>query len=107
MSADNWATCARCSRDHLLAAAMVEEEVKLSLDRAYGEVSRGEYAALEREGERKVREAREVVDYQFDTFREDYEIYGAETGTVTVGYSGQCTKCDYGVHFEYNHEIPA
>ena len=27
------------------------------------------------------------------TFREDYEFYGADEGTVTVDYSGSCQKC--------------
>lgn len=27
------------------------------------------------------------------TFREDYEIYGAETGELIIHYRGRCTVC--------------
>ena len=40
-------------------------------------------------------------------FREDYEFYGAETGVVTVVYSGRCVECGYGVSFEDQVPIPA
>jgi hypothetical protein len=40
------------------------------------------------------------------TFREDYEIYGAETGTVTVSYSGECTECHLKLSFTEDHPIP-
>ena len=34
------------------------------------------------------------------TFREDYEFYGAETGTVSYTYSGYCRECELLVTFE-------
>lgn len=40
------------------------------------------------------------------TFREDYEIWGAENGTVIVHYSGHCTECKAGIDFEHTHDIP-
>jgi hypothetical protein len=41
-----------------------------------------------------------------DTFREDYEIYGADTGTVTVSYGGGCEECGLSVSFTERHPIP-
>jgi hypothetical protein len=66
---------------------------------SYGKVPAGEFdqarAAVE-----PVREA----DYA--TFREDYEIHGAETGTVEVGYAGECDTCGLSLDFHDKHEIP-
>jgi hypothetical protein len=39
------------------------------------------------------------------TFREDYEIYGADKGVVKVSYSGHCQNCGYGIDFEYERPI--
>lgn len=40
------------------------------------------------------------------TFREDYEIYNAQNGTVRVAYSGHCTVCPCHLDFESEHPIP-
>lgn len=37
---------------------------------------------------------------------EDYEITGADTGIVTVGYSGSCTVCKLSLDFTETHPIP-
>lgn len=89
MSADNWAICPRCVYN-----ARKEAEERFEAARAaYGNVPAAEYEAL--------RAAAQVpVDPEsFDTFREDYEIYGAEDGTITVTYSGSCNTCGLGLHF--------
>lgn len=39
-------------------------------------------------------------------FREDYEVTGAKTGTVTVGYRGECQRCGLLLEFTDQHEIP-
>jgi hypothetical protein len=39
-------------------------------------------------------------------FREDYEIGGAETGTVTVSYRGECQQCGLLLEFKAEHPIP-
>lgn len=39
------------------------------------------------------------------TFREDYEIYGASSGTVMVSYSGSCTKCGLSIDFKEPHRL--
>lgn len=43
----------------------------------------------------------EEPTFENQTFREDYEIYGAEEGVVNVSYSGHCKECSTGVDFEY------
>lgn len=37
------------------------------------------------------------------TFREDWDIYGADTGTVTISYRGGCAQC--GVTCEFEHDV--
>ena len=39
-----------------------------------------------------------------DTFREDYEIFGAEDGVVMVTYEGHSQRC--GSHLDFRHEVP-
>lgn len=98
MSADNWTTCKGCD----IAAEAKSDVTRAELAAAYGRVSREEYERLRAvadEAMAKTLTARE------STFREDYEIYGAETGTVTVSYSGKCTECGYGTSFESEHPI--
>ena len=51
-------------------------------------------------------EAEEESGYMRPEFREDYEIYGAETGVVTVSYSGVCRQCGLSLHFEDRKPIP-
>ena len=50
--------------------------------------------------------ARRDVGLRGNDFREDYEIYGAETGTVTVSYHGECQRCGLKLVFESTHPIP-
>lgn len=78
MSANNWAICPRCQAkdkaDKQFAADRVAE--------TYGHISMAEHDAL-----------REQVNNWPEleaSFREDYEIYGAEDGTVKMVYRGQC-----------------
>ncbi len=50
--------------------------------------------------------ARHDVGYRANEFREDYEVYGAETGTVTVEYNGECQRCGLKLSFTTEHPIP-
>lgn len=91
MSADNWAICPRC-----LAVAEKEhaERFQAAVD-AYGKVPAEEYEQLRAE-------AQTAIDKEvFQTFREDYEIYGAEDGTIKVSYSGYCQTCHLGLDFKF------
>ncbi|MFC9755206.1 hypothetical protein [Streptomyces sp. NPDC056921] len=40
-----------------------------------------------------------------ETFREDYEFHGAETGEVTASYCGTCSRCALPTSFEHKHQI--
>ena len=93
MSASNWAICPRCLRRAKKAWAENHQRI---MDQ-YGRVPVDEFDAL--------RDAEGSVDEEsFRTFREDYEIYGAEDGTVTVSYSGGCSVC--GLHLDFGNEYP-
>lgn len=88
MSASNWATCPRC-----LARAKKAEAGQLAAVMAtYGKVPVEEFdqarAAIE-----------PVREVDFATFREDCEIFGARTGTVTVSYGGSCGTCGLSLEF--------
>lgn len=82
MSANNWAICPKC----LAGARAFEQQARANVAALYGTVSVAEFDAA--------REAVQAVDPEkFQTFREDYEFYGAETGELIATYSGSCTEC--------------
>jgi len=93
MSADNWAVCPRC-RD--LAKVERDARFQAAVD-AYGKVTPEEY-------ERLRDKALEPFDGEFATFREDYEFYGANEGTITASYSGHCSTC--GLDAQFSYEFP-
>lgn len=98
MSADNWTHCPRC-------AAVAEEEFRkreAAIHESYGTVPVNEFD----KARRKLAEDRANFDAREMTFREDYEIFGADTGTVKVKYSGQCQECGLGLDFTDSHPIP-
>ncbi len=89
MSADNWAVCPRC-----LAEALTEYRAELDCVGAlYGEVPVEEFDTARAALTPPNRD-------DFQTFREDYEFYGAEQGEVTASYSGHCSKCGLGLDFK-------
>lgn len=94
MSADNWAVCPRCKERHEQAA----DALRQTADQAYGRLPVEEWIALRNEA------AAHAEPYEEQEFREDFEIYGAESGTVKVSYMGCCTRC--GLHLEFKHEHP-
>ena len=98
MSADNWAVCARCVADHTAELERLRKEAEDS----YGKVSAEEYhRRLD-----SIPYARSPDYRQFQTFREDYEIMGAEEGVVRVSYVGSCTNCGTSLTFTDEHPIP-
>lgn len=98
MSADNWAKCPRCQR---ALDGTVKTLAKRVAD-AYGNLPVAEYTQLQN----RLAEAAVHASRGHATFREGYEIYGAETGTISVSYGGSCTECGLSVSFDYKHEIP-
>lgn len=89
MSANNWATCPRC----LARAKKVEADQLAAVMDTYGKVSLTEFDAARAA-------IKPVVEALFKTFSENYEIYGAETGEVTVSYAGGCSVCGLSLQFE-------
>lgn len=97
MSASNWAQCPRCTRRREREI----EERAAKVRASYGIATPAEY-------ERAVRNLRNIDPKPTagDTFREDYEIYGAEDGTVKVDYAGSCRACGLKLAFKHTHAIP-
>ena len=98
MSADNWARCPRC---HARALAEFEKREKM-IEAAYGQVSIEEFDLMRE----RLDNDREKHENARETFREDYEFFGADQGVVTAKYSGECNVCGLKLKFEENHEIP-
>jgi hypothetical protein len=83
MSADNWTTCPRC------AAERQEEIEKLdqSITESYGKVSVDEF-----DNQRSKLSMHRALPLD-RTWREDYEFYGADEGSLHISYSGGCSVC--------------
>jgi hypothetical protein len=98
MSADNWAQCPRCTfRGNARLEARAAEVQKL-----YGAVSVKEFE----DARNALAVERTAFEKRPENFREDYEIYGAATGTVTVSYGGTCMDCGLSLSFDHEHQIP-
>jgi hypothetical protein len=82
MSADNWAICPKC-RDNTQKSV---DEHNAAVYAKYGTVSPGDWAEL-------LTTMRTVDEQAITTFREDYEFYGADEGTLHVSYGGSCGTC--------------
>lgn len=89
MSADNWAICPKCLAE---AKASIDEQ-RAKVYATYGTVPIEEFDRLRDE-------LPELRDENYRTFREDYEIYGADSGLLHVSYSGHCSECGLGLDFE-------
>ena len=94
MSADNWAECPRCLRRAQADIASQQTAVQAR----YGKIPADEFI----EALAMIPDAPERGP---QTFREDYEIYGAATGVVTVSYSGGCGNCGLSLNFKYDQPI--
>lgn len=97
MSADNWARCPRCW--HRKNKDLMERWAKLNA--SYGQIPLEEFDETRAE----LNFETEGLENMKETFREDYEFYGAEDGIVQVSYSGQCTVCSLALKFEESHPI--
>jgi hypothetical protein len=95
MSADNWATCPRCSKRREDALAKREADIAAS----YGKIPVADFDNLRFQ---LSADRHEQLDA---TFREDYEIWGAEDGEVKVKYRGVCGACNLRLNFEHSHPL--
>ena len=91
MSADNWAVCPRCKKREMNAIAELDRKVEAM----YGQLSIDDFLVMRQEAQTR----REALPMRIATFREDYEIYGAEDGAVEVHYSGSCKDCGLKLKF--------
>lgn len=93
MSADNWAVCPRCRAFEQDRIARAIEDARA----AYGVASPEDY-------EEMTLAANVPIDLGvLQTFREDYDIWGAEDGVVRVSYGAQCQKCGLTLKFHHDH----
>jgi len=88
MSADNYAICPKCCD---IADELRNQQVDAAAA-AYGKVDSAEYERL-----REI--ALQPKPALNHNFREDWEISGAEEGTLYIDYSGQCSVCGLKCHF--------
>lgn len=91
MSADNWAVCPRCKKLEMETIAELDRRI----EQEYGKISIDDFLVLRNEAQNR----REGLPLQKATFREDYEIYGAEDGGVEVNYRGSCNCCGLALKF--------
>lgn len=98
MSADNWTHCPRCTAREEKRLDLREIDVQA----LYGTVSVEEFDQARSD----LAAERTKFGVRPENFREDYEIYGAKTGTVSVGYSGECQDCGLRLSFQEEHPIP-
>lgn len=98
MSADNWAQCPRCTAVGEAKLQARDAAVRAS----YGKVPVAEFD----NARRQLAVDKASFERRDPTFREDYEIYGAETGSITVSYSGECRECGLRLSFTERHPIP-
>lgn len=94
MSADNWTVCPRCKARHELKA----QKLRAAADHAYGTATIEQWKVLDADAHKA---AEPFVE---QTFREDYEISGAEDGAVGIDYRGGCGIC--GLSCSFKHSIP-
>lgn len=98
MSANNWGRCPRCTAQKSRRLEAREAEVQ----QLYGTVSVQEFDKARQMLDEEMKE----FEHRPANFREDYEIYGAEDGTVTVDYAGSCQDCGLRLSFKDDHVIP-
>lgn len=98
MSADNWAQCPRCASSGTAKLQAREAAIQAS----YGVVPVADFD----EARRALEAEKAAFERRTPTLREDYEIYGADTGVVTVSYSGHCGECGLRLNFNEEHPIP-
>lgn len=98
MSADNWAKCPRCTKRELARLDAENERVQA----LYGTVPIEKFDQIRSD----LAIARRASQSAMETFREDYEIYGAATGTVSVCYSGHCDRCGLTLNIKEERKIP-
>lgn len=99
MSADQWSRCPKCTKARLANFENLERQVNDS----YGKVPVEEFdrARAHLEAERL-----KLESDKFRTWREDFDVTGAEDGTVQFDYRGSCSVCRLELKFVFEQDIP-
>jgi hypothetical protein len=98
VSADNWAKCPRCTDSKQAEIDRLTEE----MNESYSKVSVEKFMGLNKQL-LAAKDAAFRAQNASETFREDYEIYGAEDGEIKIRYSGYCTECKLQVKIDVDH----
>lgn len=93
MSADNWAICPKCEKDH--RAAIVK--LKLRAEQQYGQVSPEKYLEL-------LRLSQNPLELK-ETLRENYCIQIDNKGIFYINYSCSCQECGFSHNFEHEEQL--
>lgn len=110
MSADNWAICPLCVQRATVERQDACDKADAVMRDAYGSRDYEEFQELQEDAAIKRDDLREFLSSdkeRFRTFREDYEIYGADEGLVEVSYSGKCGTCGAGAKFHLERPVQA
>lgn len=71
--------------------------LRLEMDDKYGNIPLAEFDELRQRVETPIDEDK------LRTFREDYEIYGAEDGVIHISYGGHCSVCGTECNISQDH----
>jgi hypothetical protein len=78
------------------------DTLQVRVDASYGQVPVDEFDRVRA----ALAQQRKDAEGAPKTFRETWQIYGADEGVVTVVYVGSCTICKLNLEFTEDHEIP-
>lgn len=93
MSADNWTTCPKCVEQE---KKRYDSEAK-ELSDSYGKISSDHFIEATKNFP--------IFEPGGSTFREYYEFYGADTGTLKMTYNGVCQVCGLSLILEKEYEF--
>ena len=95
MSADGWQQCPQCSEE----AEKKINELTNSIDEQYGRLDPESWLEFKRCTELDIDE----IERSEQTWREQFEFFGAESGVLKVSYSAYCTVCKLKLEFKQEH----
>lgn len=94
MSADNWAICPRCKKQHEKSV----EDRKKKVEKKYGKIPSNEYLEL-------MKKSKEKLKLEVSTLREDYEIRVDVDGHFEIKYSCHCWVCKLEHVFNHTEQL--
>lgn len=91
MSADRYSACPRCRHNLEQQPKDLQETAALT----YGKADQKRYDEVREQ----LLVANAALSSMRETFREDWELYGTQSGTLTVQYHGECSVCGLKLEF--------